>query len=231
MDPANVALLRDILADTGWVDRTRAFAGALRRSTRTEDGLLLVGTPQSEPWHLTAHLDDEARLAGIPGLSPTLVRYAPPAGAPAHLSIGLDRLEQARRGETVFVVAPESPPQALLERVHDARRGGVTILAMDTGDDDLDDLAHESLIVPAEGITAPGSPSGLVIPGSIDVLGALDLSTPSVSFDVVEHLVSTAAGESDDVLAAAAGSSRRGFRDRLGRLLDTISGPSAPRDW
>ena len=232
MDAARVALMRELLASTGWVDRTRTFAGALRRSTRTEQGLLVVGTPEVEPWHMAAHLDDESRLAGLPGLAPTLVRWNPPPGAPAHLSIGLERLEQARRGETLFVVAPDAPPEQLLERVHDARRTGATVFAMDTGDADLNDLAHESLIVPAGGITAPGTPSGLALPTYDLTLDALDLSAPDASFDVVEHLVSAAAGESEQVLAAASGrTSRRGLRDRLGRLLDTISGPTAPRDW
>ena len=46
---------------------------------------------------------------------------------------------------------------------------------------------------------------------------ANDLVT--VSFDTVQHLVSAAAGEAP----TAAG--RRGFRDRLGRMLDTMGGP------
>ncbi|MGH3328622.1 MAG: hypothetical protein ACRDPT_12640, partial [Streptomycetales bacterium] len=73
MDAARVAILREILAPTGWVDRTREFARALRASTSGPGGLLLVGTPDDEPWHLAAHLDDEARYAAIPELVPTLV--------------------------------------------------------------------------------------------------------------------------------------------------------------
>jgi hypothetical protein len=134
-----------------------------------------VGTPTYEPWHVTAHLDDEARLAGIPELAPTLVRWAPPAGAPAHLAVGLARLEAAQRGETVFVVAEDSAPVPLLERVDDARRVGATILALDEGDAELDALAHEALAVPE-----------------------------SLSFDAGQHLVSAAAGERDAVRAAGA---------------------------
>jgi len=125
-----------------------------------------VGTPDYEPWHVTAHLDDEARLAGIPELAPTLVRWAPPAGAPPHLSVGLARLEAAQRGETLFVVADDTAPVPLLERVDDARRVGATILALDEGDPELDALAHEALAVPE-----------------------------SLSFDAGQHLVSAAAGE------------------------------------
>ena len=88
-------LLRDVLSSTGWVDRTRGFARSLRRSTDHGDGLLLVGTPTHEPWHLAAHLDDESRYAGIPTLSPTLVRWSPPPGAPEHLA---HRARPARGG-------------------------------------------------------------------------------------------------------------------------------------
>src|SRR3954468_19467271 len=136
--------MRELLAPTGWVDRTRSFAKSLRKSRvgRTPGGLLLVGTPTTEPWHLTAHLDDEARWFDIPELTPTLVRWSPPPDAPAHLAVTLTRLEQATRGETVMVVAPDDPTAPLLERVADARRSGATVLSVDTGDSELDDLAH-----------------------------------------------------------------------------------------
>ena len=141
-------LLRDLLSTSGWVERTRDFAGSLRRSTVQPGGLLLVGTPEEEPWHLAAHLDDEARFSGVLELSPTLVRYAPPPDAPPHLAVGLDRLQAVSRGETLFVVAPTAAPEQLLERVADAKRIGATILSIDDGDDDLADLAHDRLIVP-----------------------------------------------------------------------------------
>jgi hypothetical protein len=170
MDADQVAALRMLLGSSPWLERTRSFARELRgRAPRTPGGLLIVGTPDQEPWHLAAHLDQESRLAGIPGLAPTLVRWAPPPGAPPHLRVGLARLAQARRGETLFVVSPEAAPSPLLERVHDARRVGATILAMDQGDPDLDDMAHEYLNVAPE--LAP------------------------VSFDAAEHLVSAAVGE------------------------------------
>ncbi len=230
VDQSRVNLLRDVLSSTGWVDRTRGFARSLRRSTDSGEGLLLVGTQTHEPWHLAAHLDDESRYAGIPSLSPTLVRWAPPEGAPAHLAIGLDRIEAARRGETLFVVAPDDPGEQLLERLADARRIGATLLTIDSGDRDLEGLAHEQLVVPARGLVAPGEPSGLVVPTSLAGLGDLDLALPDVSFDTVQHLVSAAAGESE-LMESAAAASRRGFRDRLARVLDGIQGPNASRDW
>jgi hypothetical protein len=158
-----------------------------------------VGTPEQEPWHLAAHLDDESRYSGIAELSPTLVRWKAPPDAPKHLSFTLERLESAGRGETVFVVAEEAAPESLLMRVHDARTHGATVLALDGGDTELTDLAHESL-----------------------TLVQKDLVIPELSFDTVQHLVSVAAGEVE-----ARG--RKGFRDRLARALDVVSGPEPTR--
>lgn len=197
VDADQVATLRALLSPTGWIERTAAFARLLR-STRTPGGLLLVGTPTAEPWHLAAHLDSESQYAGIPELAPTLIRWSPPADAPVHLRVGLDRLEAARRGETVFVVTSESAPVPLLERVNDARKTGATVLALDQGDPELDELTHESLIVPQE-------------------IGGY------VSFDAIQHLVSASAGEPD--AAGGRGPGGRGLRARLARLLDTVSGP------
>jgi hypothetical protein len=170
VDADQVAALRILLGPSRWLEQARSFARTVRGPVpRVPGGLLLVGTPDEEPWHLAAHLDQESRLAGIPGLAPTLVRWSPPVAAPPHLRIGVGRLEAARRGDTLFVVSSAAAPPPLLERVHDARRSGATILALDAGDPELDELAHEHLAV------APG-----VAP---------------VSFDAAQHLVSAAAGE------------------------------------
>jgi len=216
-----VATLRALLAPTGWLERTRAFARGLRKSTRSPGGLLLVGIPDDEPWHLTAHLDEESRLAGIPELMPTLVRWQVPKGAPAHLRVGLERLGAAQRGETLFVITPSTAPVPLLERVSDARRVGATIFALDQGDPELDSLAHETL--------------------------AIRRGFDPVSFGAVQHLVSSACGEPGDTgrdggefgVASAGGrvpqaevpgyhrnrTGVRGLRDRVARLLDAVSGP------
>ncbi|MEU8360715.1 hypothetical protein AB0C27_32360 [Nonomuraea sp. NPDC048882] len=167
MDSGSVALLRELLSETGWLDRARELGVALR-ATRSPGGLLVVGTPDEEPWHVTAHLADEARLSGLPQLAPTLVRWSPPVDAPPHLRVGLDRLEQATRGETLFVLSERQAPVPLLERVDDARRVGATVLAIEGGDPELTGLAHDAITVPRDG---------------------------PVTFDGAQHLVSAAAGE------------------------------------
>jgi hypothetical protein len=224
MDADQVATLRTLLARTSWLERVRVFGRALRSSTRTAGGLLVVGTPSSEPWHLTAHLDEESRLAGIPELMPTLVRWSPPADAPPHLRVGLSRLEAAQRGETLFVVSESTAPVPLLERVNDARHLGATILALDTGDPELDGLAHESLAVPPAGQAAQAVPPPA---GEFDE-AEWARRAGLVTFDATQHLVSAAAGDRDEGSRGAGGSrGKRGLRDRLARLLDTVSGPGA----
>ncbi|WP_037607201.1 hypothetical protein [Streptacidiphilus rugosus] len=199
MDAVRVTMLRELLADTPWLARTRGFGGALRGAARP-GGLLLVGTELDEPWHLAAHLTDEAAYADLPELAPVLVRHRVPPGAPPHLAVPLSRLEQARRGETVFVVAPDTAGEGLLERVHDARRTGATVLALEADDPELRGLAHEALTVRREP-TAP-------------------------SFELVQHLVSAAAGEPPRPRRGA-----RTLRDRLGRLVDHLSAPPPPIGW
>ncbi|MFI1716385.1 hypothetical protein ACIGW4_23410 [Streptomyces sp. NPDC053513] len=169
MDAVRVALLREVLAGTEWPAAARRFAGALRSSVVPHrGGLLLVGTEEYEPWHLAAHLVDESAWSGLPELAPTLVRHRVRPGAPAHLAVGLGRLEAAGRGATLLMVAPERPGGGLLQRVHDARRAGATVLALDGGDEEVRGLAHETLTV-EEGA--------------------------EVDLDTVQHLVSAAAGE------------------------------------
>ncbi|WP_306329156.1 hypothetical protein [Streptomyces venezuelae] len=169
MDAVRVALLREVLAGTEWPRAARRFAGALRSSVVPHrGGLLLVGTAEYEPWHLAAHLVDESAWSGLPELAPTLVRHRVRPGDPAHLAVGLGRLEAAGRGVTLLMVAPERPDAGLLQRVHDARRAGATVLSLDGGDEEVRGLAHETLTV-AEGA--------------------------EVDLDTVQHLVSAAAGE------------------------------------
>jgi len=202
MDAVRVALLREVLAGTQWPAATRRFAASLRSSVVPRGGgLLLVGTRAYEPWHLAAHLVDEAAWSGRPELAPLLVRHRVSRGDPAHLAVGLGRLEAAGRGETLLLVAPERPDGGLLERVHDARRAGATILSLDGGDPEVHGLAHEALTM------VSGAELG-------------------VDLDTVQHLVSAAAGENS--LPSPRG--RRRFRDRLSRLADQLTSPP-PARW
>lgn len=215
MDAVRVAHLREVLAGTEWVRSARRFAGSLRASAGPhKGGLLLVGTESYEPWHLAAHLDDEAAWSGLPELSPTLVRHRVPPSAPAHLSAGLGRIEAAGRRETVLVVTPEQPGAGLLERVQDARRAGATVLSLDdraAGDlRELHGIAHDVLTADAA----------------------------EVDLDTVQHLVSAAAGESFHGPGGPGGppglpgarTRRRPFRDRLSRLADQLTAPP-PSRW
>jgi len=202
VDAERTRVLRELLEGSGWVDRAQAFAGSLRRTS--PGGLLLVGTPADEPWHLAAHLDDESRISGRPEIAPVLVRWSVPPQAPPHLSVTLARLEAARRDETVFVVAPEAAPEALLQRVSDARRIGATILSIDEGDQELDDLVHDRIVVPS----------------TADTMLVARSAAPCVDIDTVQHLVSMAAGEA---------ATRAGLRARLATFFDRVSGPPPTR--
>ena len=216
--------LRALLAPTGWLERTRAFAQGLRKATRSQGGLLLVGTPDEEPWHLTAHLDEESRLSGIPELMPTLVRWQVPEGAPSHLRVGLERLEAARRGETLFVVSPAT-------RAGPAARAGQRRAA-----DRSHDLRARRRAIPS----LTRWPTSRWRSGR---------ASDAVSFGGAQHLISSAVGEigaaerfergefgvaSADARVPQPGTAGyqryrpgvRGLRDRVARLLDAVSGPT-----
>ncbi|OEJ31791.1 hypothetical protein [Streptomyces subrutilus] len=234
MDAVRVALLREVLAGTQWPGAARRFAGSLRRSVVPAGGkaggnLLLVGTEAYEPWHLAAHLVDEAAWSGLPELAPTLVRHRVRPGEPPHLSVGLGRLETARRGHTLLVVAPGEPGEGLLERVHDARRAGATVLSLDGGDPDLAALAHDALSVPG---ALPNGAGALPAPGALPTAGGSaagappTAADPGMDLDTVQHLVSAAAGENS--LPVQRGPRR--FRDRLARLADQLTVPP-PSRW
>ncbi|MEU7022925.1 hypothetical protein ABZ990_20020 [Streptomyces sp. NPDC046203] len=201
MDAVRVALLREVLAGTQWPAAARRFAGSLRSSVVSHGGgLLLVGTEEYEPWHLAAHLVDESVWSGRPELAPTLVRHRVRPGDPAHLAVGLARIASAGRGATLLMVAPERPGEGLLERVHDARRAGATVLSLDHGDPEVGGLAHETLTVTADA---------------------------GVDLDTVQHLVSAATGE--NCLPPTPRSGRLRFRDRLSRLADHLTAPPPDR--
>lgn len=166
MDQATTASLRRSLRDTAWPAAARSFLGSIARGGHRPGNLLTIGTPDYEPWHLTAHLRDDAEVHGRDLLVPTLVRRTVPPLAPSHLRHGMERLAAAGRGSTVLVVSPLEADPDLLQRVDDARHRGCTLLALTTDDPELTALTHDALLT--------GDPQ----------------SAGSVPFEVVSHLVS-----------------------------------------
>ncbi|MGW4894495.1 hypothetical protein ACWEQL_19810 [Kitasatospora sp. NPDC004240] len=217
MDAVRVSALVRRLAGTGWIEAAGSFAGALHHSVtrRGAGALLLVGTEAYEPWHLAAHLEDEALWSDVPRLAPTLLRHRVPARAPAHLAHGLARLTGAGRGATVLVVAPEDAGQALLERVHDARRHGATVLALDGGGAGTDGEA-------GAGRVAPAGRGGLAdLAGLAHERLAVGTAEPE-PFDLAQHLVSAAAGQ--------APARRSGFT-RLAELAGRLAAAPEVSRW
>lgn len=229
MDLTKASLLREMLTGTELSSRTTEFAHSLRRFTTRTGGLMLFGPVDDEPWHLTAHLDDELHRAGIDDIRPALVRWSPPPDAPPHLSIGLDRLQEAGRGESLLVVAEKTPADVLLERIDDVRRRGATIFSIDNGSKDLASLSHESLVpellVPANfgtgwvrhqvGQDHDEPDQGGAVPE--ETLTALREAI--AGFEVTQHLVSLAVG--DDVAGQA------GWRRRLRTFIERLGGETA----
>jgi hypothetical protein len=168
MENSQIHRFRRLLRDLRLDEASREFAAAIGTDdSRRTESLLVVGTPEFEPWHFVAHLADEARSAGRPDLMPTWIRWTAPARARPHLSITMDRLAAARRGDTVLVIAPNNASEHLLDRVSDARDQGARVLSLHRADRDLAELAHEALIVPS--------------------------AAPAQTFDVVQHVVANTA--------------------------------------
>ncbi|TWD80827.1 hypothetical protein FB561_1921 [Kribbella amoyensis] len=218
MDLTKASMLREMITGTELGTRTTDFAHSLRRYTTRRGGLLLFGPAEDEPWHLTAHLDDELHRAGVEDVRPSLVRWAPPPDAPPHLAIGLDRLRDSGKGESLLVVSEANPADTLLERIDDVRRRGTTIFSIDNGSKELASLSHESLV--PELLIPSGFGSGWVshpVPQDDGVPDeTLTLIRDAVAgFEMTQHLVSLAAADPE---AGQAGWRRslRTFIDRLG---------------
>ncbi len=234
MDLTKAAVLRELLTGTELAGRTTSFAHSLRRFTTRVGGLMLFGPPEDEPWHLTAHLDDELHRAGVEDVRPSLIRWAPPPDAPPHLAIGLDRLRDSGRGESLLVVAEQTPADALLERIDAVRRRGTTIFSISDGNKDLADLSHESLVpellVPATfGTGWVSRPVGQDQPVDHDEPDHGRHAVPEetltalrdavAGFEMTQHLVSLAVAD-DDVTQSA-------WRRRLRTLIERLSGEPA----
>ncbi|HET9690115.1 MAG TPA: hypothetical protein VFP61_03110 [Acidimicrobiales bacterium] len=126
------------------------FAGAVAGAAERVGRPAVLGSPDDEPWHFVAHLADEARRSGAASVAPVWVRWQAPSGAPPHLATTVADLPGLARSAPLLVMAADSDPR-LLERVHDARRAGALVLAVDGAGGDLAALAHEQLVVPTAG--------------------------------------------------------------------------------
>ncbi len=125
------------------------FSNALGGRHESSQRLLVVGTPEFEPWHFVAHLSEEAKRNGRADLVPTLARWRVPPGAPTHLSVSVDEIARATRHQTLLVVSSCFSSPELLERVTDAKKHGARIMAIHRDDEDLAHLSHEMLSVDA----------------------------------------------------------------------------------
>ncbi|TDO67097.1 hypothetical protein EV651_1033 [Kribbella sp. VKM Ac-2571] len=210
-----------MLTATELGSRTTEFGYALRRFTTRRSGLMLFGPVDDEPWHLTAHLDDELHRAGVEDLRPSLVRWAPPPDAPPHLAIGLDRLRDAGRGESLLVVAEDAPADTLLERISDVRRRGTTIFSIGNGDKELTSLSHETLVpellVP-DGFGWTSRSLEYEYDEQMSAQTEVDSQTDE-SFETAQHLVSLAAADEE--------AGRSGWRRRLRNAIERLSGEPA----
>ena len=169
MDHHEVGGFRRLLRALHLDDASAEFAAALGSGPESRGSLLVVGTPDNEPWHFVAHLAEEAQASSRPDLVPTWVRWTPPVAARAHLVVAMDRLSAVQRGDTVLVVAPNRASDRLLDRVDDARRLGGRVMTLHRENHDLARLSHEALMVP--------------------------VMAPTRTFDVVQRVVtSTASG-------------------------------------
>src|SRR5580704_7220299 len=125
MDSSHIQRFRRLLRELRLDDASTEFAAALGSDdSHRSDSLLVVGTPECEPWHFVAHLADEARATGRLDLVPTWIRWTPPPQAGGHLAVSVNRLADVRRGDTVLVIAPNNASEQLLDRVSDAKHSG-----------------------------------------------------------------------------------------------------------
>jgi DNA-binding MurR/RpiR family transcriptional regulator len=125
--------------------------------------LFVVGAPEFEPWHFTAHLGEQATRRGRVDLVPTLLRWEVPVGAPSHLAVPVDVMSFLSRNETLLVIDPFGEAPELLERIASAKRRGARIMTLHRGQPDLMAMSHETLSV--------------------------DLSRPERDFEITQHVV------------------------------------------
>jgi hypothetical protein len=132
-----------------WLGHAWNLGQSLRPVSHGSGQLFVIGTASYDPWHVTAHLDDEARRCAIPNLRPTLLRFRPPAAAPPHLRHSIAELAGAGRGHTLLVTAPDAMNDEILQRLSDARRRGASLFAVASAESqELTSIAHESVTAP-----------------------------------------------------------------------------------
>ncbi|MBV9593933.1 MAG: hypothetical protein JO147_09105 [Actinobacteria bacterium] len=165
-----------LLAGTAWLDQATSLVRGLRHGGHEPGELFVLGTPNHEPWHLTAHLDDAARLSGSAELKPRLLRYAPSPTAAPHLRLDVRTLSTGRGDRTVLVAAPEAMGADVLQRLSDARRSGATIFAVEAHNAELRDLAHESISLDTDAVEVIGGRLGWSVERRSDVRPAFDLT-------------------------------------------------------
>lgn len=130
--------------NAGWYADLRSLGQSLRVSRSSTGRLLVVGHPDDQPWHLTAHLELLAQFRQVPELYPTLA--------------GPD-LGEVSRQDSLLVVTEQPLPDDLLSRLDDARHAGSTVFGLSTEDSDLAAVANESVSVDPDQLT--------VIPGIV----------------------------------------------------------------
>lgn len=126
---------------------TLHFAHALGGRRDVSERLMVIGTPEFEPWHFVAHLAEEAKKDQRTDLIPTLMRWEVPKGSPPHLAVSVNELSKMSRNQTLLVVSSCIPSPQILERITDAKKRGTRIMAIHRDDEDLADISHEMLSV------------------------------------------------------------------------------------
>ena len=116
--------------NASWYDDLRGLGQSLRTPRPDSSRLLVVGHPDDQPWHLTAHLEMLADFRGLPELRPTLVR-------------GVDI--PAERNDAILVVSEYRVPDRVLDQLDDARAHGATVLGLSSDNPELTSLAHEAV--------------------------------------------------------------------------------------
>lgn len=128
--------------NTGWYGDLRALGHSVRASRSDSGRLLVVGHPDDQPWHLTAHLELLATFRQVPELHATLAR---------------PELDEVSRHDSLLVVTEQPLPEGLLSRLEDARHGGSTVFGLSTEPGDLAEVANESVSVdPGQMSVLPG---------------------------------------------------------------------------